>query len=316
MPNHPIKSYTDRVIRTSFYKYYNPKEVFVHDGVVNRALLQYGAKLNNDPNSNGGSQLKSLPYLYPFGATLNVVKPSVAVLSTGTTSFPPCRPTCAFFENSNSGKMIVLGSGYLFMDKYIHKENNVLLFDLFLLYFVENFVLNSIDSLNPEINDYNMVPDLEILCNNPMLFLSESEEIPSDYTSLFSREIKKISNRSLNKVNKSFEELHIEKRALQVIKPHFETPLPSLQPAFFAPVFRALNKPELELYDLDTEFSSVQVKLTKLANKCNNKDVDYFIRESAIILGLELNYKENISKNILYKIASSISSYKQVNNEY
>ncbi|KAJ6217546.1 hypothetical protein RDWZM_008703 [Blomia tropicalis] len=298
----------DKVIRTSFYKYYNPKEVLIQDGILNRALFQQAAKLNGS-NVSG----KTLPYLYPFGATLNVAKPAVAILSTGSTSFPPCRPTCAVYENQSSGQMIVLGSGHVFMDKYLHKENNVLLLDLFMSYFNGGtFALNSIDSLNPEIVDYNMVPDLEVLCSNPMLILSESEDIPSDYTSLFSKEIKKISNRSLCRVNKAFEELQIEKRPLKVIKPHFETPFAPLQPAVFAPVFRALNKPELELYDLDEEFSSVPNKLTKLANKCNN-DVDYFIRESGLILGLNLNFNQDVSKHILYSIASSIASYKRIN---
>lgn len=297
--------------------------MLIQDGVLNRALLQYAGKLQN----GSGGALKSLLYLYPFGATLNVVKPSVAVLSTGSTSFPPCRPTCSFYEstaasgdNGKGGKMVVLGSGHMLLDKYLPKESNTLLLDLILQYFSDaSFSLNSIDSTNPEITDYNMVPDLEVLCSNPMLFLSESEEIPSDYLSLFSREIKRISNRGLYQVNRTFDELQIEKRALQVIKPHFETPLPALQPAVFPPVFRSLTKPELELYDLDNEFSSVQNKLTKLANKCNNKDVDYFIRESGLILGLNLTTMDDsvsVAKSVLYSVAQAIASYKRIEHEY
>ena len=37
-----------------------------------------------------------LSFLYPYGATLNVEKPSVAVLSSGSVSFPLNRPVCAF----------------------------------------------------------------------------------------------------------------------------------------------------------------------------------------------------------------------------
>lgn len=297
------------MIRTSFYKYYNPKEVLIQDGILNRALVQFANKANSTHH-------KSLTYLYPFGATLNVVKPSVSVLSTGSTSFPPCRPTCSFYENDKSGKIIVLGSGYFLSDKYINKEHNIILFDLFCAFFSDStFTLNSVDSLNPDINDYHMVPDLDVLCNNPMLFLEESEEIPSDYTNLFSKEIKKISNKTLTQISKTYDEFQLEKRPLKVIKPNFETPLPSLQPAVFVPVFRALHKPELELYDLDNEFSSVQNKLTKLANKCNNNDLDYFIRESGILLGLNLNYKDNISKNLLFAIASKIVTYKRLNND-
>ena len=42
-----------------------------------------------------------LSFLYPYGATLNVEKPSVAVLSTGSVSFPLNRPVCAFHHEVN-----------------------------------------------------------------------------------------------------------------------------------------------------------------------------------------------------------------------
>lgn len=292
------------MIRTSFYKYYNPKEVLIQDGIVNRALMQNSARS------------KLLSYLYPLGATLNVVPPSTAVLSTGTASFPPSRPTCAFYSNQAKGKMVIFGAGHFLTDRYLSKEDNVPLMELFLTFLTDaSFTLNSIDSLNPDINDYQMVPDLDILCNSPMLFLEESEELPADYTMLFSKEIKQISNEHLAQVTSTFDEFQIEKRPLRVIKPHFETPLPQLQPAIFTPVFRGLHKPELELFDLDTEFASVQNRLVKLANKCNNNDIEYFISECGHILGLNLNYKENFPKNVIYAVASKIVTFKRINND-
>ena len=39
---------------------------------------------------------RALSFLYPFGATLNVMKPAAAVLSTGSVSFPLNRPVCGF----------------------------------------------------------------------------------------------------------------------------------------------------------------------------------------------------------------------------
>jgi len=39
---------------------------------------------------------ESLSFVYPYGATLNVEKPSMAVLSSGSVSFPLNRPVCAF----------------------------------------------------------------------------------------------------------------------------------------------------------------------------------------------------------------------------
>lgn len=263
---------------------------------------------------------KSIAFLYPFGATLNVVKPAVAVLSSGIASFPSCRPVCAFYENEQSGKMIVLGSGHVLTDKYIGKESNQLVLDLLLAYFMDaSFTLNTIDSLNPEISDYNMVPELETLCNKPMLILDENEEIPSDYSQLFSKKIKKITNSSLPKINRTYESFQIEKRALKMIKPSFECPFPPLVPAIFPAVFRAMAKPELELFDLDDEFSSIPSKIAKLANRCNDDvdDMDYFIRECGIILGQvgTDNESGDPSKRILYNVVSKVVNFKKIENE-
>ena len=38
---------------------------------------------------------RSIPFVYPYGGTLTVQKPAVAVLSSGATSYPLNRPICA-----------------------------------------------------------------------------------------------------------------------------------------------------------------------------------------------------------------------------
>ena len=63
--------------------------------------------------------------MYPFGATLNVVKPAVPVLSTGTVSLPVNRPVCAFHAaKRGQGKLVVIGSVHMFCDQYFDKEEN------------------------------------------------------------------------------------------------------------------------------------------------------------------------------------------------
>ena len=42
-------------------------------------------------------EYRALAFVYPFGATLNVAKPAVAVLSSGSVSYPLNRPVCAFY---------------------------------------------------------------------------------------------------------------------------------------------------------------------------------------------------------------------------
>lgn len=42
---------------------------------------------------------RALTFVYPFGATLNVMKPAVAILSTGSICFPLNRPVLAFYQH-------------------------------------------------------------------------------------------------------------------------------------------------------------------------------------------------------------------------
>ena len=42
---------------------------------------------------------RALSFVYPYGATLNIMKPSTAVLSSGSVSFPLNRPVCAFYQS-------------------------------------------------------------------------------------------------------------------------------------------------------------------------------------------------------------------------
>lgn len=95
--------------------------------------------------------------MYPYGATLSVMKPAVAVLSTGSVCFPLNRPVLGFYQGKvrgtrrffililrpqylcmytcevilkdvsylkEAGKLVVLGSCHMFSDQYIDKEEN------------------------------------------------------------------------------------------------------------------------------------------------------------------------------------------------
>ncbi|KAG8249089.1 Intraflagellar transport protein 52 [Homalodisca vitripennis] len=79
----------DCVVRTHYFKYFHPKECLVANGVLNRGIAQHaGKKLENFS--------QALSFVYPFGATLNIARPAVAVLSSGTVAFPLNRPVMAF----------------------------------------------------------------------------------------------------------------------------------------------------------------------------------------------------------------------------
>ncbi|RWS25003.1 intraflagellar transport protein 52-like protein [Leptotrombidium deliense] len=303
------------VIRTSYYKYSHPKESFISSGILNRAILETARKLSR--GVSGEEELRNkIEFVYPFGATLNVSKPAIAVFSTGSASYPLNRPICAFyFDKVNGGKIVVLGSAHMFTDSYIEKEDNSLIKDIILQYFKEpHFPLNTIDAEDPEISDYYTIPDIHLLAEQPFSCLEESEDIPSDYTKLYSKKLYEISNSVLPQVIEAYEEFQMEKEPLKLIKPQFETPLPNLQPAVFPPIFRGLPKPNLELFDLDEAFSSAQTRLVQVANKCTDDDLDYYVKESGLVLGIP-DSRTLSSKKILEYIFKKIVEYKKVNTD-
>ena len=70
-------------------------------------------------DENGG-----LKFVYPYGATINVRKPAVAILSSGPISFPANRPIGAFYQSSRKGKLFITGSIQFFSDEFFEKEDN------------------------------------------------------------------------------------------------------------------------------------------------------------------------------------------------
>ena len=76
---------------------------------------------------------KGLTFVYPYGATLNVKKPSAPILSTGFISYPVNRPVAAVWQEGGvsapstavkSGRLAVVGSAQCFSDEYLDKEEN------------------------------------------------------------------------------------------------------------------------------------------------------------------------------------------------
>jgi len=65
-----------------------------------------------------------LKFVYPYGATLNVRKPSFPILSSGPISFPANRPIAAFYMGPKKGKLFVIGSMMFFEDEFFEKEDN------------------------------------------------------------------------------------------------------------------------------------------------------------------------------------------------
>uniref|UniRef100_T1JK26 ABC-type uncharacterized transport system domain-containing protein n=1 Tax=Strigamia maritima TaxID=126957 RepID=T1JK26_STRMM len=310
---------TDSVIRSTFYKYFHPKECLVSDGVLNRSISKAAGKSIPGLQNDEGNDSKALSFLYPFGATLNVAKPAIAVLSTGSIAVPRDRPVCAFYTNTKSGgKLAVLGSGLIFSDLYIDKEENNKIRDVLFQFLTgTDLKLNEIDADSPEITDYRTTPDIAKLAENVRVCLQESDEIPTDYTKLFDSKLFQVDMKVVPNAIKAFEQLSIKHEPLRLITPQFEAPYPPLQSAVFQPVFQELPNPSLELFDLDEAFSSERARLAQVTNKCNEDDLEYYVRECGEILAVttRLPLVNRSAKHILEFVLAQVVEFKKLNQE-
>ena len=218
----------------------------------------------------------------------------------------------------HAGKLAVVGSAAMLSDQYIDKEDNNRVKDVLLSFLTSDDVkLNKIDAEDPEVADYTMVPETARMADIPRVCLQESEEIPPDYTRLFNSRVFSISTTALPRAIQACKELGVKHEPLRLITPQFETPLPPLQAAVFPPQFRNLPDPQLELFDLDEAFSSEKSRLAQITNKCGEEDLEYFIRESADILGVAGKLPNNAqdAKHVLEYVFAHIVEFKKLNQE-
>ncbi|XP_077496004.1 intraflagellar transport 52 [Amblyomma americanum] len=302
---------SDAVVRTAYHKYPHPKEALISDGVLNRAVTR---ALENTALDADSSNNRGLTFVYPFGATLNIAKPAVALLSTGSCSFPVARPVCALYigQKGVAGRIVVLGSCHLLADQYLDKEDNSKVKDV-LFHFLtsEQVQLNAIDAGDPEVFDYNPIPSLGTIADAPFCCLQEGEELPNDHMELFRKQLYTLDNSMLPAIIGAYEELGVPHEPLRLISPQFECPLPPLQPAVFPPCFREPNGPPLELFDLDEELSSESRRLAQLANKCTDADLHYFLLQCGQVLGISTTSGD--PKHIIEHVLARLVEFRKLN---
>ena len=73
--------------------------------------------------------------------------------------------------------------------------------------------------------------------------------------------------------------------------------------------------PALDLFDLDDCFSSEKVRLAQLTNKCNDDDLEYYIRECGAIVGItnKLDKGKRSGKDILEHVFRKVVEFKKLN---
>ncbi|XP_060925277.1 intraflagellar transport protein 52 homolog [Limanda limanda] len=253
----------DAVVRNVYYKYFHPKEALVSNGVLNREISRAAGKMVTGiiKDDNFGNNAQALTFVYPYGATLNVIKPAMPVLSTGSDCFPLNRPVLAFYQGKESGKLVVLGSCHMFSDQYIDKEENSKIMDVMLQWLMtDNFQLNQIDAEHPEITDYTMLPDTGFLSEQLRVCLPEDDVDPRDFTSLFDMSLLNFSTDPLPQVIGAYKQLSVKDEQLERITPQFEI-LPELKPADFPPAVSDLPPQTLELFNLESALHSSPISV-------------------------------------------------------
>lgn len=291
---------SDAVVRSSYLKYMHPKEVLISSGIVNRELNRAAGKRipggsllsGGAPRDKSAILSNSIEFVFPYGATLNVVKPATPVLSTGFTSFPINRPVCAFYKHAKGGRIAVMGSHHIFEDNWLDKEENAKLQEVIFKWLIPatSFELNPIDAEDPEVSDYHCVPDIEQLADHWKGCLQETEEVPRDFLSLYDDSLFKFDTNLIPEAIDLYRTLGVKHDPLSLIPPQFESPLPPLRGAVFGAMQAEMGAPALELFDLDDHFASNRVRLANLANSCSSQaeaDLDYFIREAGSVLGIQ-----------------------------
>ncbi|XP_023030127.1 intraflagellar transport 52 [Leptinotarsa decemlineata] len=296
----------DCVIRTHYYKYFHPKECYVSDSQINSTLNKDKLDLN---------------FIYPFGCTLSVSKPSVVAFTSGSASFPVDRSIAAlYYDEKSGGRLVAVGSGYMFSDKYIDQECNDKLREMLMDFMVgqEHIYFAPTDHDDIESTDHNIVPDTAELAEKPKLCLTDaiSHSGYLDYTKLFDHKVYSMNTNLVPEALKLYKELGVNHESLKIITPKFEAPYPPLQPAVFPPSFRDLSPPPLELFDLDDAFSSVFSNLAQFTNKClmNNENDDehhleFYITECSKILNIE---ESRSPSDVLHEIGNEISKFKSI----
>jgi len=324
----------DAVVRTVYHKYHHPKEALITHGTLCPDLVRSakGERKKDEAKKdalslnitkedadvslsrdNGG-----LEFVFPYGATLNVQKPAIPILSSGPICYPLNRPVAAVY-NKGAGRIAVVGSVRLVDDDFYELEKNRQVMDTLVRWLlnVNDCDLNFGYGEEPELSDYHHIPHTQGLAMNLRSCLQENESLPRDFTQLFDDSLFKFDTDLIPEAVKLYTQLGVKHEPLTLIPPQFETPMPALQPAVFPPCLREPPAPALDLFDLDEQFASERVRLAQLTNKCTDEDLDFYIRQSGEILGVtpKLTVDRRSAKHILEYIFKELVGFKKMNQD-
>jgi len=326
----------DSVVRTVYHKYMHPKECLITNGILCQDLVRaakgekkaekaaadsLGLTITREEGdvANAGKDNGGLEFVFPYGCTLNVMKPAVPVLSSGPISYPLNRPVGAVYSRADAGRMCVLGSVRMLDDEFFDSEKNKQMTDALIRWLMRSGDLDVGFAYGeePELSDYHHIPHTQGLAMNLRSCLQENEPLPGDFTHLFDSTLFKFDMDLVPEGVRLYQQLGVPHQPLTLIPPSFETPMPALQPAVFPPCLREPPPPSLELFDLDEQFASERVRLAQLTNKCGDDDLDYYIRQAGEVLQVTPKLREGRkgAKHILEHIFKELVQFKKMNQD-
>ncbi|KAI5083419.1 hypothetical protein GOP47_0003162 [Adiantum capillus-veneris] len=294
------------LINTVQKEYLHPKQVLVSDCILCDELRKFvnseadakldstkAPRLESDYQDLSSSCNEKFSVVYPYGATLALQKPAVAILSSGLMAHPVRQPIGALWQaGQKHGRVAVVGSVSMFEDPWIEKENNATLLDFLVSWLVAKLSIKTdrISMEDLECADLECVPDIGTLANRLRCCLQEADELPHDFTKLPDESLFSYHMDLVPEVVNLYKRFGVKPCPLTLIAPEFETPTPPLLPAVFPPFLREPPPPHLDLFDLDDCFASPLVHLARLTNKrkgADPEDLIYYIKESASVIGIK-----------------------------
>ena len=223
--------------------------------------------------------------MYPEGCTLNVSPPAKTLCSTGVTCYPFRRPILAISVEA-AGKLCVVGSCQSLSDGWIDKGNTC----AFLSSLLEELTGGADSNFSvAEISDYRYLCDTAALARSPIACMDEEDLYePEKYIELAKFELFDAGCSLESQLDEIYAKLGIPFEKIQpVIRPKFATiPISRVFAVHPPSLYPLLERPELPLLDLDEMLTPPELRLNRLANKCSEGDVEYFLVEAGGICNI------------------------------
>ncbi|OWA52272.1 putative Intraflagellar transport protein 52-like protein [Hypsibius exemplaris] len=324
---------SDSVIRSTFKKYFIPKEALITDGYLQRTTTS-----NNTVQNQGG-------FLFPYGSTMKVKSPAIPLLITGSACHPMQKPICGFYADPQSpkgGRILTISSVQIFHDGFIEKEENLTLVDRL-------FGLILAEKLPRVLPDESDVPESEPIVDiaeiasrvTPVLerfggvvygsgnssgngsvnglvgsgngLVGSGNGSAGNLKRVYETDCDAPSMAKIAEVLQAFREVGAENEPLSLVAPKFDGVYPSMQPAVYPPTFDDLPRPQLEMFDFNKEFVAGREKLNHVVlDHRNADDLTVYINKitTALSLGPQSIPPVRTEKELLEHVAMHLLNFK------